>query len=97
MAIPQKTIKELAKILTIHGYRNSPIEDIHASGRISEKEMKHLNKTIYNQIYTLLSMLNDGTLAKNNYLTSSSWGSNWDEPELLPLQTEIYERRRKNV
>ena len=60
----EKLRRIIAKILTIHGYRNSPIEDIHASGRISDAEMKHLNKTIHNQIYTLLTMIEDGSLFK---------------------------------
>lgn len=77
----KKVLKKIAKILTIHGYRNSPIEDIHASGRITNKEMKHLNKTIYNQIYTLMVMMETTGLGK--YYTTESWGHDWDEPKLL--------------
>ena len=108
--------KLFAKLLTIHGYRNSPIEDIHAGNwpklpngeyapvedvivttkmggtvvpwaecsRISDSEMKHLNKTIYNQIYTLLTLYMEGTLQKIPNFMSASSGGNWDEPELLP-------------
>src|SRR5262249_10366651 len=75
-------MKLIAKLMTIHCYRNSPIEDIHAGAwprlpngeladeddvivttkqggtavpwkkcsRISDEEMKQLNKTIHNQI-----------------------------------------------
>lgn len=80
----EKIRRIIAKILTIHGYRNSPIEDIHAQGRISDKEMKHLNKTIHNQIYTLLTMIEDESLFKNQYFTNEGWGSDWDDAELLP-------------
>lgn len=77
--------KWLAKLLTIHGYRNSPIEDIHAEGRISQEEMKHLNKTIYNQIYTLLYLMNSKSSGFWNswYFHSGGWGDDWDQPELL--------------
>ncbi|MFA7301800.1 MAG: hypothetical protein WC069_05840 [Candidatus Shapirobacteria bacterium] len=109
-----KQRKDIAKMLTHHGYRNSPIEDIHAGewpknkngeyakpediivttkdggtiipwtecSRISDKEMKHLNKTIYNQIYTLLTILREG-FSKGQAWYFTSGGEDWDEPELL--------------
>lgn len=108
-------LKTVSKIITIHGYRNSPIEKIHAGihprskkgdysdvkvvtpygeiawnnvSKISDKEMKELNKTIHNQIYTLLTMLQEGTLS--SFL--ANWGADWDEPELLE---ELYKFRLK--
>lgn len=104
--------KRLAKTLTIHGYRNSPIEDIHAGrwpkdnkgnwakpedmfvsvdggskipwlemSRITDEEMKHINKTIHSQIYTILVLLKKGKLPGFYW-----WGGeNWDEPELLEM------------
>ena len=108
-----KENKLVAKLLTHHGYRNSPIEDIHAGrwpkdkdgnfaknkdvivttkdgtsipwnecSRINDTEMKHLNKTIYNQIYTLLTMLEKG-IPEHKKWWFWSGGEDWDEPELL--------------
>ena len=79
-----EALKSLAFKLTVHGFRNSPIEDIHADGRISDEEMKNLNKTIVNQIYTLLyiNLWQD----KNNLPAHWYWNTgheNWDEPKLL--------------
>lgn len=82
MRLHPKDIAELkmaAKMIAIHGYRNSPIEDIHAEGRISDAEMKHLNKTICNQIYTMLYLMR--TTGLPSFFTA--YGSDWDEPELL--------------
>jgi hypothetical protein len=93
-----KMRKIIAKIFTIHGYRNSPIEDLHAGirlpkkyldekySRITDEEMKHLNKTIYNQIYTLITMLEEGKL---NSPFWAAWGQDWDEPELLDWVKEF--------
>lgn len=79
-----KNRKLLAKILTIHGYRNSPIEDIHASGRISDAEMKMLNKAIHSQIYTLITLMaEDPNFWKDEYYMRGGWGADWDEPEFL--------------
>jgi len=78
-----ETRKLIARILTVHGYRNSPIEDIHASGRITDEEMKHLNKTILNQIYTLLMLIENGKLFNSWWFTNDSWWREWDEPKYL--------------
>jgi hypothetical protein len=75
--------KLTAYILTVHGYRNSPIEDIHASGRISQEEMKHLNKTILDQIYTLLYLFEKDLLFNNHFLTDRASWSGGDQPKLL--------------
>lgn len=84
-------IRRLALVLAIHGYRNSPIEDIHADDRISQAEMKHLNKTIHNQIYTLLTLWNEGKLLSHWYFANQSWGSDWDRAELLPWEKHMRE------
>lgn len=113
-----KVRKTIAKLLAVHGYRNSPIEDIHAGSwpknkkgqyasddevivttkdggeivswkecsRIHDSEMKHLNKTIHNQIYTLLTMLETSNPNLTTGFTREYFfkmGLDWDEPKLL--------------
>jgi len=87
----QEQAEWMAKILTIHGYRNSPIEDIHADGRISQKEMKNLNKTIHDQIYTILYLMFSGAPGfwDSWYFQSPSWGADWDKPKLLPWEKAL--------
>jgi hypothetical protein len=89
----EKYIKELAKIITVHGYRNSFIETIHAGktlpkkyqgdewSKISNEQMKQLNIEICNQIYTLLYMIEQGSLPA--YFTYPGWTSDWYEPQLI--------------
>lgn len=84
-------IKKLALILAVHGFRNSPIEDIHADDRITQEEMKHINKTVYNQIFTILTLLEKGKLEKIPYFMANGWGDNWDEPKFLTEWEKTYE------
>jgi len=77
----KQILKKVAKLLTVHGFRNSYIEDVHADGRLSQKEMKKLNKEVCNQIYTLLYMLENGKLSP--FFTNEGWTSKWDEPKLV--------------
>jgi hypothetical protein len=99
-------IKAIAKVITIHGYRNSPIEGIHSGispssktgdysdvkvvtpygeipwnevSRISDEEMKMLNKAIFNQIYTMMYLME--TQGVPNFYFQ--FGLDWDEPELI--------------
>ncbi len=106
--IDKEKIKKIALVMAVHGYRNSPIEDLHSGvfptsktgdfsdvkvvtpygeiawndlSRISDEEMKHLNKTIYNQIYTLMTLME--TTGINPYFVMFTENNGWDEPELV--------------
>lgn len=74
--------KWMAKFLTVHGYRNSLIEEYHCNGKLSDKDMKKLNISVLNQIYTLLYMLSEG---KNipAILDPEGWTRGWQEPKLI--------------
>lgn len=96
--INDKNTRAIAKIITIHGYRNSPIEDLHAGiplpkkymnakySRISDTEMKYLNKKIHNQIYSIIYLLERGKM-NNSYW--SAFDSDWDEAELESWAREV--------
>lgn len=78
----KETTKWIAKFLTVHGYRNSLIEDYHAQGKLSDKDMKRLNKNILNQIYTLLYMLGSKDSIPP-FMDPEHWTKDWDEPKLI--------------
>ena len=87
-------IAKEAKGIVIHAFRNGPIEDIHAgikcprcSGKekyshITDEEMKRLNKTMVNRVYTLL-WLKKHEPEKYKALVEfdALMVSGWDEPE----------------
>ncbi len=71
-----------AKGMAVLAIRNGPIEDVHASGRISEAEMKEINKHAVNQLYRLLWLKRR---RKSEYARLIDQGllytQNWDDPE----------------
>jgi hypothetical protein len=84
-----------AKSIAIHAFRNSPIEDIHAGihcprcagkqkySHITDDEMKLLNKTAVNRVYTMLWLkTHEPEKYKAFVEIGSLFASGWDEPEL---------------
>jgi len=83
-----------AKGIVLHAFRNGPIEDIHAGvgcprctgkqkySHITDEEMKLLNKSVVNRIYTLLWLKEH---EPEKYKAFVEFGamqvSDWDEPE----------------
>ena len=78
----------VSKALTEYAFRSGPIEDIHSDSyggsRITQKEMKKLNKYMVNRIASILKALSKGMLDEVSY--SLSWNrmlaSDWDDPEI---------------
>ena len=105
-ATKQKQLKKIAKVLAIHGYRNSPIEDLHAGkmlpekyrkpewSRITDAEMKEVNKAVCDQIYTLLYMIES---REGVPMYFASGGSDWDEPKLIKEWMRKREKEIKSI
>jgi len=53
---PLFTLEEEAKALVRLCFRDGPIEDIHADGRISQQEMKEIMKHAVNMMYHFLKI-----------------------------------------
>lgn len=83
-----------AKSIAIHAFRNGPIEDIHAGvecprcagkekySHITDDEMKLLNKTFVNRVYTLLWLrIHEPEKYKALVELGAMFASGWDEPE----------------
>ena len=57
IAAPQEfTLRDEANAICAYAFRNGPIEDIHADGRISDGEMKHLMVRSCESMVKLLAM-----------------------------------------
>ena len=50
------TLRDEANAICAYAFRNGPIEDIHADGRISDPEMKHLMIKSSESLAKLLAM-----------------------------------------
>ena len=67
------------KGLVAMSFRNGPIEDIHADGRISQEEMKKIMKYAVNELYFLLRLREVCPECYNLYiLPLFPW--HWDDP-----------------
>ena len=53
------TVRDEANAICAYAFRNGPIEDIHADGRISDEEMKHLMTKASESLAKLLAMKQD--------------------------------------
>ena len=68
--------------LTHYLFRNGPVEDIHSAGKLSQEDMKTLNKFMVNRIAGLLKTINNGEWLKLELLLNyySLFGKHWDKP-----------------
>lgn len=52
-----ENIDGAAKVLTYYAFRNGPVEDIHANGKLTQEDMKTLNKYMVNRLAGILSTI----------------------------------------
>ena len=79
--LEQKDLNILSRAIVHAIFRTGPIEDIHAEGKLSEKDMCILNKSMMNEVGYLLKLYFDGEKEKlrNILFLEGLNGSDWDE------------------
>ena len=82
----------LAKAATAYAFRNGPVEDIHADGRISQEEMKRLNQFMVQRIGEVFYLLLQGNSddLTNLLAFSSQTTHGWDNLDLSELDERIH-------
>lgn len=67
--------------LTHYLFRNGPVEDMHSDGKLSQEDMKKLNKFMVNRISGLLKTIDKGEWLKLELLLNfySLFGKDWDK------------------
>lgn len=77
-------IRNMAIALTLFCFRNGPVEDMHADGKLSDSDMKILNKSIVNRVALVLRLLNLEDSEYLHLLLGANFGAgmNWDDPEI---------------
>ena len=60
----EKNIDSIAIGLTHYLFRNGPVENMHSEGKLSQDDMKTLNKFMVNRIVGLLQTINNGEWLK---------------------------------
>lgn len=87
----------LAKSAAVYAFRNGPVENIHAEGRLSQEDMKVLNKFMVDrlgEIFYLSAMHRGDDLID---MLNFSWKctSGWDDINLSELEN-IVQRCKKS-
>lgn len=78
------TVEELSRALAHYCFRNGPVEDMHAKGKLSQDDMKILNKFCYNKLYTFFKLIISNEKEKLYPILEfhSLCGQDWDPPVL---------------
>ena len=58
-----ETIDMLSKGITQFAFRSGPVEEMHSRGKLTQKDMKTLNKFMANRIAGLLTAISKGDIA----------------------------------
>ena len=74
---------QLSKVLTHYLFRNGPVEEMYAEGKLSDEEMKLINQFMVNRICGLLQIASEEKWLKLELLAQEYrfCGSDWDEAE----------------
>ena len=85
-----KTIDMLSKGITQFAFRSGPVEEMHARGKLTQKDMKTLNKYMVNRIAGLLEVTSKGDF--NNLIKVLSFyaGLSSDWNKVKPDIKEFY-------
>ncbi len=80
--LKEDNIDIISIALTHYLFRNGPIEDMHSDGKLSQENMKTLNKFMVNRIAGLLKTMDNGEWLKLELLLNfySLFGRDWDKP-----------------
>ena len=75
-----ETIDMLSKGITQYAFRSGPVEDMHARNKLTQKDMKALNKFMVNRIAGLLTAISKGDIANALKVLTfyASLSSDWD-------------------
>ena len=76
-----ETIDMLSKGITQYAFRSGPVEDMHSKGKLTQKDMKTLNKFMINRIAGLLQTIFNGDVANALKVLTfyASLSSDWDK------------------
>jgi hypothetical protein len=85
-----ETIDMLSKGITQFAFRSGPVEEMHASNKLTQKDMKTLNKFMINRIAGLLTTISNGDILNVLKVLTfyASLSSNWDSCK--PDSEEFY-------
>ena len=80
MKLDFETIDMLSKGITQFAFRSGPVEEMHSRGKLTQKDMKTLNKFMTNRIAGLLTTISNGDISNALRVLTfyASLSSDWD-------------------
>lgn len=86
-----ENIDGIAKALTHYAFRNGPVEDIHANGKLTQEDMKTLNKYMVNRLAGILSAIYEERWLQLELLYEKlkNGGTDWDQAEPDTKELEL--------
>lgn len=86
-----KLANEFAKCSAVYAFRNGPIENIHASGRISDEEMEKINRYMVNRLGEIFFLLSTGRGKDLDALLlfPEICSSDWADADLSELEDNV--------
>ena len=98
--LKEENIDGIAKALTHYVFRNGPVEDMHADGKLSENDMKDLNKYMVNRLAEILVAIYEERWLQLELLYAyyHLYGTDWDkaEPDMEELDL-IWEQSLQEI
>lgn len=81
--LKKENIDGIAKALTHYAFRNGPVEDMHANGKLSQNDMKALNKYMVNRLAGILVAIYEERWLQLELLYAflQQYGMDWDKAE----------------
>lgn len=81
--LQMENIDGIAKALTHYAFRNGPVEDMHADGKLTQEDMKILNKYMVNRIAGILSAIHEDRWVQLELLYGAlqNYVIDWDKAE----------------
>ena len=75
-----ETIDMLSKGITQYAFRSGLVEEMHSKGKLTQKDMKTLNKFMVNRIAGLLTTISNGDISNVLKVLTfyASLSSDWD-------------------
>ena len=92
--LKKENIENISIALTHYIFRNGPVENMHSAGKLTEEDMKILNKYMVNHIAGLLKMVydNDWLLLEMLLEAYKYYGKDWDKVEFDTSEVDkLYE------
>lgn len=77
------SLEDISCALSHYCFRNGPIEDMHVEGKLSQDDMKELNKYCNDKIFTFLTMMKNNEIGKLLGIINHGieCGQKWDNAE----------------